>query len=185
MVKTTNNLLLPKGWVMAGSRPKDYNMGFTEAEAHSGSGCGVIESVKETATGFGTLMQGFKADEFLGERIQLTGWVKAQDVGSWAGMWMRIDGPDGENKSKSFDNMEDRPIRGTSDWTQYKIVLDVPRNSLVIAFGVLLDGKGTVWMDDFAIEVVGKDVPLTNLCDEETCSDKWVNEKMLNLDFSD
>ena len=37
---------------------------------------------------------------------------------SWAGLWMRVD------KGKdmvAFDNMQDRPIKGTTDWQRYYI----------------------------------------------------------------
>ena len=37
---------------------------------------------------------------------------------------MRVDGGDGQ--ILSFDNMHSRPIKGTKDWKQYQITLDVP-----------------------------------------------------------
>ena len=57
--------------------------------------------------------------------------------------------------------MQDRPIKGTSDWKRYEIVLDVPEQAQEIAFGLLLTGGGQVWMDDLKFEVVGKDVATT------------------------
>jgi hypothetical protein len=74
-------------------------------------------------------------------------------------MWFRVDGE--KQKSLSFDNMQDRAIKGTNEWKKYEIVLDVPKNSVRIAYGVLVSGEGTVWMDDLNFEVVSKDVPLT------------------------
>ena len=55
----------------------------------------------------------------------------------------------------AFDDMQDRPIRGTSDWTQYDVVLDVAPDAADVAFGLLLDGPGQVWIDDAKFEVVG------------------------------
>jgi len=74
---------------------------------------------------------------------------------------MRVDG--GEWKTLSFDNMEDRPIRGTNDWQKQSIVLDVPENSERISFGVLLDGTGDVWIDDVKLESVSEDVKVTSI----------------------
>lgn len=54
--------------------------------------------------------------------------------------------------------MEDRPIKGTSDWNRYEIVLDVSTEAVHLAFGVLLAGKGQVWIDDIQFEAVGPDV---------------------------
>ncbi|KAB2352595.1 hypothetical protein [Actinomadura rudentiformis] len=44
----------------------------------------------------------------------------------------------------AFDNMGDRPVRGTADWQRYEVVLDVPRAAVNVAYGVLLVGAGVV-----------------------------------------
>jgi hypothetical protein len=68
---------------------------------------------------------------------------------------------DGRESSLSFDNMQDRPIKGDSDWRAYSIVLDVPEQATGIAYGVLLAGAGSVWMDGASFEVVDQTVPTT------------------------
>ena len=50
--------------------------------------------------------------------------------------------------------------RGT-DWARYALVLDVRRDAVGLSFGVLRDGSGQVWLDDVALQSVGRDVPLT------------------------
>jgi hypothetical protein len=109
-------------------------------------------------------MQNVKADAFRGTRVRMSGWVRADSVADSAGLWMRVDGPDTRKTqhSLSFDNMENRPIKGTSDWTRYEIVLDVPPESVEIAFGILLADTGEVWLDDVQFVKVGNDVPTTN-----------------------
>jgi hypothetical protein len=94
----------------------------------------------------------------------MSAWAKADGVADWAGLWMRVDGPDTRKtgKSLSFDNMQNQPIKGTSDWTRYEIVLDVPQATIALAFGILLEGKGEVWLDDVQFTVVGPDTPTTN-----------------------
>jgi hypothetical protein len=149
----------PEGWFLAGSDPQDYEVGVDRQEAHGGQASGFIRAITDTPKGFGTLMQIFRADTYRGKRLRMTGLVKAERIADWAGLWMRVDGPGGT--LLSFDNMQSRPIRGTSDWSLYQIVLDVPTTSLQIAFGVLLRGAGRAWVDDFAFEVVGADVPMT------------------------
>ena len=73
---------------------------------------------------------------------------------------MRVDGK--KRKILAFDNMQRRPIRGTTSWTKYSVVLDVAPQSTGIAFGILLAGKGQVWLDDLKFEIVGSDVPTTD-----------------------
>ena len=149
----------PKGWLAAGSHPKDYKMSVDRTTAHSGKASALLQSIIPEPGGFGTLMQTFKADAFRGKRVRMSGYARAQEVKTWAGLWLRIDGQGGE--ALAFDNMQDRAIKGTSDWKRYEVVLDVPESAQEIAFGLLLTGAGQVWMDDLDFAVVGKDVHTT------------------------
>jgi len=55
----------------------------------------------------------------------------------------------------AFDNMQDRPIQGTTDWQTYSVILDVPQDATGIFFGILLDKGGAVWMNNVRFEIVG------------------------------
>jgi hypothetical protein len=149
----------PEGWFPAGSHPKDYEMTIDRKVTHGGKASASLQSIAAAPGGFGTLMQSFKADAHRGQRVRMSGFVRAKDVADWAGLWMRVDGT--KNEMLSFDNMQERAVKGTSDWRKYEIVLDVPDAAEQIAFGVLLTGKGQLWLDDLKFEVVGKDVPTT------------------------
>ena len=74
-------------------------------------------------------------------------------------MWMRVDGPD--SAMYAFDNMDDRPVSGDTEWKRYEIVLDVPGDSVGVAFGFFLSGGGEVWADDFRLERVTDTTPVT------------------------
>lgn len=148
------------GWFLAGSKPENYLLTQDNAHFVSGTVSGHLASMTEDTDGFGTLMQSFKPDNYLNQRIRLTAKIKTEGVQDWAGMWLRIDGANG--KQLQFDNMQPRPIQGSTDWTTYEIVLDVPSQATGISLGVLLSSTGQVWMDDVQLEIVGKDVPTTN-----------------------
>jgi hypothetical protein len=145
---------VPDGWSLLGSAPEEYEAGVTLSQAYSRAGSGYLKSNSAEPTGFGTLMQEIDAFNYRGTRVRLTAIIKAVEVGDWAGMWMRVDGP--SRRGVSFDNMSDRPIGGTVDWRPYEIVLDVPGDSEVIAFGVLLNGTGEVFLDDVCVESIGE-----------------------------
>jgi hypothetical protein len=149
----------PKGWHPAGSHPKDYDMSIDRDLAHSGKASASLKSIVSKTGGFGTLMQTFQADAFRGKRVRMSGYVRSKEVSEWAGLWMRVDGSGTE--MLAFDNMHERPIKKTTDWAKYEIVLDVPESSEAIAFGFLLNGEGQVWMDDLKFEVVDKTVATT------------------------
>ena len=175
------NAETPKGWFAAGSHPKDYEMSHDRTGAHGGNACAYLKSVVAETGGFGTLMQTFKADEYRGKRVRMSGYVKAKDASDWAGLWMRVDGAR-KDEMLAFDNMQDRAIKGTIEWKKYEIVLDVPENSEMVAFGLLLSGKGQVWMDDLQFEVVGKDVPTTG---RTTAGASGAAKTPLNLNFEE
>jgi hypothetical protein len=150
---------LPKGWFVAGSNSKDYQIGIDTTIKHSGKSSGMIQSKVAAPTGFGTLMQMCQANEYLGKRVRLSAYVKSKDIADWAGVWFRVDGP--QAKPLAFDNMQKRPIKGTTDWQKYEIILDIPQEAVNLGFGILLQGKGQAWIDDIKFESVTKDVPVT------------------------
>jgi len=44
-----------------------------------------------------------------------------------------------------------------------RAALDVPPASIEIAFGILLQGVGEVWLDDVQFATIGSDVPTTGM----------------------
>lgn len=152
----------PRGWYLAGSKPQAYQTGVDETQ-YNGHRVAYLKAATATE-GFGTLMQDFRADDYAGKRVRFSAMLKAESVADWAGLWMRVDKftpSSNEPKILAFDNMQDRPVKGTEDWKHYDVVLDVPKDASAIAFGLLLTGSGNVMMSDAKIETVGLDVPLT------------------------
>ncbi len=140
----------PKGWGLAGSAPHQYRVG-TE------SGIGFLASGAKSPQGFGTLSQIFDAKKYHGHRLRLTAEIRSEEVVNQALMWLRVDGCN-RKESLAFDNMNERPIKGTTDWQSYEIVLDVPKEATAIAFGVILRGSGKVFFDNFRFESVAQTV---------------------------
>lgn len=169
---------LPEGWFKAGSKPGSYQMGKDTEVFLTGKSSATVQSIEEEIHGFGTLMQNIAPDEYRGFRVRLSGEMKSADVEQWACFWMRVDGPE-QGKSLAFDNMYDRAVKGTTDWQRYEIVLDVPEEATLIAYGLLISGTGKIWADDLRLEIVGDDVPST---DRKTAS---ILKAPTNLDFDD
>jgi erythromycin esterase len=150
---------VPVGWISPALGPASYESGLDSDTKHGGNSSAYLKSKTDEPIAFGNLMQVFAADNFRGKRVRMSAVVKAENVERSAGLWMRVDGQ--EFGTIAFDNMMARPITGTSDWKQYEVVLDLPEESADISFGVLLSGKGKVWVDDFKFDVVGNDVATT------------------------
>jgi len=134
--------------------------GLSRGLARSGDTSAFLWSTEQRPNDFCAMQQFIRSDDFRGKRIELSAWVRADRVTGWSGLWMRIDGVE---ETMPFDNMQNRPIRGTHDWTRHSIVLDVPQSSHTIVYGILLDGAGKVWLDDVELEETDKSTPTTNL----------------------
>ena len=151
----------PPGWYLAGSVRTAYVAGTDPNVTMRGNPSGYLKSTKRRIDGFGTLMQDIAPDKYAGGRIRVSCHLKTLNVSAWAGLWVRVDR--GRDVSPiAFDNMEDRGIKGTTDWTECVIVLDVGKRASNIAFGVLLSGTGTVWIDRLQFETVDESVPVTS-----------------------
>ena len=58
----------------------------------------------------------------------------------------------GSTMAQNF--MLDAPIKGTTDWQRYTITLPIPPAADRVEVGMMLRGKGTVWLDDVELEIV-------------------------------
>jgi len=151
----------PLGWHIAGTVRAAYVAGVDPHVAMGDRPSGYLKSTRRKIDGFGTLMQEIAPDNYAGSRIRVSCFLKTAEVGGWTGLWVRVDrGYD--RPPIAFDNMEDRALRGTTDWTECVVVLDVGARASNIAFGVLLSGTGTVWIDRMQFEAVDDSVPVTS-----------------------
>ena len=148
----------PQGWHLAGSNPENYETGVDSQAKRNGFPIAYLKSKPSATEGFGTLMQMFSAGKYAGQRIRLSVSVKADEVKDWAGLWMRVDV---NSKPFALDNMMDRSIKGSVDWHEYQVVLDVPKDATAVAFGILVNKSGMVWLNNVKFEIVGTDVPVT------------------------
>ncbi|HXV64456.1 MAG TPA: S41 family peptidase [Vicinamibacteria bacterium] len=120
----------------------------------TGSGAARLERDAESASAFSTITKLLPID-FSGEWLELRGFLRTENVSDFAGLWMREDGPSGPLQ---FDNMQNRAVQGTTDWTGYAIRLPLDPKARQLLFGVLVVGEGKVWADD--LELLVDDEPI-------------------------
>ena len=167
-----------KHWILAGNSPKEYAIGRDDVAIYEGKKTAYLKfTADKEPSGFGTLMQSFKADLYREKRLCFAASVKSENVSEWAGLWMRVDGKSKE-ETLEFDNMQGRAIKGTTEWQTCKVVLNVPKEADSVHFGILLSGKGQVWIAGAQVEEASPDEPTT---------DGKINlpDKPGNLDFSE
>lgn len=154
--------LIP-GWIVTGNMPKIYSAFIDNDTFYNGKKSIILKNKSEIveAGTFLTVMQQFKAAKYIGKRIRFSGYIKTEDVREFGGLWMRINSSTAD--ILKIDNMQDRPIKGSTDWTYYAVVLDVPKNSVIINIGVLLKGSGKLWASALSFETVDRSVPTTDV----------------------
>lgn len=170
----------PSGWVMSGAGPGDYQVHLDQSETHVGRRSARMSNKSSNPQQFGTMMQQFKPDSYLGKRLKFSLWLKTNLTSGWSQPWLRVDGKGSRPSTLRFDNCCDRSLTGNHDWTKYDLVLEVPDESVNIAFGIMMCGRGKVWIDGITIGEALKD-------DENTdcpCF-KAKREGPQNLDFEE
>jgi RNA polymerase sigma factor (sigma-70 family) len=145
----------PQGWTCNG---QDYAFAVDSSVRHVGKYSCRIESVGPRPTG-AMMSQAIRAEDYRGQRVRYSGFLKTESLEGMATLWMRIDG---ENELLAIDKTIQQAVRGTSGWRKAEIVLDVPADSKSIRFAILVEGTGKAWIDGLNLEVVERSVPVTN-----------------------
>lgn len=108
---------------------------------------------------FGVATGSFPVQAAAGKRIRYSGYIKTENITrGFAGLWWRVDGASGV---LAFDNMQDRGVKGTTEWKRYEIDLPVAADAKNINFGALHSGDGSAWFDGLSVEI--DSVPYTEL----------------------
>ena len=144
-----------KGWFLSGDNPDGYLVGIDKEVLYNKSVSGFIRSKRDETKGFGTLMQQTDITHYIGRKLSLSAYIKTKDVKGWVGLWARLD--DKDLKVLWFDNMQNKPIKGTNNWKKYETKFDIPKESATLSFGVLLVGPGNAWINDVELNELSDD----------------------------
>lgn len=155
----TNEILIPH-WQFYGLSEEHYAASIDKEVFYKGTQSARLLAVSETAPGSAGIHQIIDATNYRNKRIRFTAFIKTYDVENRCGLYLSVLT---NSYPTEFDDMTNRPIKGTTDWQQLSVVVDVEEYSRRITFGVILAGTGTAWIDAAALEIVGKDVASTNL----------------------
>lgn len=141
---------MPIGWGQFGD--PGYRLTLDSATIKSGNYAASIEFV-DGNTGFSAWSLAIPGS-YPGKKITLSGYIKTESVtDGYAGLWMRID------PNIAFDNMQQRGITGTTEWTKYEVTLTMnPEKTEQVVLGALLVGKGKLWLDSLAVSIDGQNI---------------------------
>jgi C-terminal processing protease CtpA/Prc len=149
---------VPPGWHLSSvSKNNGYTAKIVTDKPEAGRQAAevALEGEKKDPNAFGNLLSFFDAKPYRGKKIRFRAAVRAEIPGTEtqaAALWLRVDREGGG--MGFFDNMEDRPIR-RPEWKTYEITGTVAPDAKNIFVGVMLLGKGRVWIDSGSFEVLG------------------------------
>lgn len=113
--------------------------------------CILFQNPRASDDEFGSFMQRCPAHYLAGKIIRFEGEVMTRNVEQWAGLWLRADGD--REFNLFFDNMSNRPIRGSTPWTRYAIDAHLPIKTTWLNYGIVLEGRGMMWADNFRLMI--------------------------------
>ena len=122
-----------------------------------------------------TLRQTIKADDYRGKQLRFSGEVKAEQVeqqgGLYSGLYIRtnvlhwkriqeefgVEQPGDPSIEANRPDEKVRPqhlVQGTHDWLRCEATVPVAQDALFIRFGLVLYGRGQIWLRDARLEVI-------------------------------
>ena len=166
----------PSGWVLGGANLAAYIGGLDREQKHLGKPVFWLQN-SVTENGHATLLQTLNARDYRTKRLCFSGWMRTENVNGVASMFMRADDDKGRYVAlRTLEHLKAKgALRGTEDWSQRAIVLDIPADAHTVTYGFTLARGGAAWFCGFDVRGVGTDIPVT------------VPEEMdapLNLDFT-
>ncbi len=148
----------PEGWGSVGPGAANCDCVVDDTVHHGGKYSCRIESRQPRQEEFAMVTQMFQARPYRGKRVRLSGYIKTEALSGDARLWVLLSNDDAV---LARDNMGERAVKGTTDWTEGEIVVDVPPDAEYFQIALLVGGKGKAWFDDLKLETVGKDVRTT------------------------
>jgi hypothetical protein len=152
----------PSGWLQPEIGSRGVEVTVDRSVFHDGKASLSLRATASEGRAFGICSQWIRADHYRGRRVRLSGYLKTQDVGPTRHSGARLDlMVFGKTNAFGGSGMRGRLIQGTTAWTRYERVVDVPEAADVLVIAIVLTGPGQLWADDLKLEKVGQEVPVT------------------------
>ena len=171
MAANASDLVRPNGWSSGstGLSPRSYAIGVDPQVAWQGQRSVSVQSREAVSEiDHGAAIQ--YARGYRGKRVRFSGWLKVDQVKTWAGTFLNVDRDGTERFFGSRHaqlTVQQLPfgeglVGSSGDWVPVSAVTDVPDTpDATVALGLVLLGQGQAWLSGLRFEVVGLDVPVT------------------------
>lgn len=141
----------PEGWFSfqhAGN--VSYRFVVDVAEPRSGARSLRIDNVGPEP--YGAIAQVVEGAPHVGKVARLSGWLRTRDASdAGAGLTLLVL-QSGNTLAHNF--MSDTAVKGTTSWKRYTITLPVGNGADRIEVGAMMQGRGSLWLDDVELEFI-------------------------------
>ncbi len=146
-----NKFFNPRLWLKSETKENYYKVGVVKDTLQDDKFIGSIKCRKNKSKEQCSYLTYFDPFDYLDTKIKFKGRIKCENVNGYACFWIRVDGSD-INKPLVYADTKKQNIRGTTDWIDFEIVVDVTSEATKIVFGGLLNGSGQMWFDNLKFE---------------------------------
>jgi bifunctional DNase/RNase len=143
-----------KGWTFGEGPSQNFDWGIDPSTIHQGNPSFFVKTKEGAPKGKAGLQQAFLADEYRGKRLRLSGSLKTENVEGGTALWLQIEGV---NETLRPANAQEHTLQGTHSWVRHELSVEVQQTSISVGLGLLLVGRGQVWLSDVQLEVVDED----------------------------
>jgi len=154
-----SSISIPKYWKFRSDKGAGFYLDSTIHHTRSKSLCITSPSSTNRIAPFSQTIA-FQVPEI--RSIQISAWIKLNEVAGNAGLWCQI--RDKDDKVIGFRNLEQQGIflDSSAEWKKYALNLIVNKDCRNLVIGGYLRGKGSAWFDDYSIEIqkVGSSPPV-------------------------
>lgn len=144
----------PEGWTgIQHAGEESYDFALDSGQRRTGTQSMRIKRIGPEP--YGSIMQVIDGTPLAGRTVRLSAWMRSEAVAEKGGGGAALTLTAMRGSSIiAYEFMKRSRVRGTRDWTRVSIDLALPARTTRIELGAMLEGDGTVWVDDFELEVL-------------------------------
>jgi len=151
-------VITPPGWEFRAENPEQYEHGLDRSYSTRGA-VAYIRSRTARAAGIARLMQPVEVSSYIGKRVRVSAWLRSNAVDQEGGLLFLL-----RNRVVgAVGNQRFLAMHGTNEWSRRSIVFEIDDEVAEMRVGFALSGPGVIWADDFSIEVVDRNTPVTRV----------------------
>jgi bifunctional nuclease len=136
---------------LVGETPHMFYESGIDPNGPQGAPSCYLKTTSDDPPQYAMLRQGILADNYRGQRLRLSGDIKAEGVEQQAGLYVRVVDP---NRTLTIEDRQEWTVRGTHDWKRGETSIAAPHDAVFVLFGLILFGKGQIWLANVELEVI-------------------------------